>query len=217
MEEIALRSSDISKSFANKNIISDVSLSLNKGVHVFTGDNGCGKTTLLKMLMGLVLPDNGEVFILGENTKIFSKKIRSRINFATASDRSLYYKLTATENLRYIGNIYGVPKKILDERITELLKMLGLTEEGKYIETFSTGMKKRLMLAKSLINDPDILYYDEIFSGLDADGCEMALDLIDNLRSMGKLVLLVTHQKDMIPQNSVVYKLEDGMLNVLDS
>ena len=217
MADVVLYASNISKSFGDKKIISDITLQLNKGIHIFMGDNGSGKSTLLKMLMGLILPDQGDIFIFNENTKIFSKKIRSKLNFVQSSDRTLYYKLTATENLRYIGNIYGVPKKELDIKVPELLEMVGLVEEGKYIETFSTGMKKRLMLAKSLINNPSILYYDEIFSGLDEEGCNMALDLLNTLNQQGKLILLVTHQTNLIPDNSTIYKIEDGHINVLDN
>ena len=217
MAEKVLSVLNISKAFDDKKIINNLSLEFDEGIHVFTGENGCGKTTLLKMLMGLTLPDEGDVFILGENTKIFSKKIRSRINFVAASDRTLYYKLTASENLRYIGNIYGVPKKKLDNEIPKLLESVGLKEEGKYIETFSTGMKKRLMLAKALINDPDIIYLDEIFSGLDEEGSKIALNIIESLRKSGKLILLVTHQKDLIPINSTIYKIEDGEVYVDDN
>lgn len=207
----------ITKSFNGKQIIKETDLAFDSGVHVFMGENGSGKSTLLKMLMGLTLPDNGDVYLFGENTKVFSKDTRSKINFMPASDRSLYYKLTATENLYYIGSLYGVKKQELKAKIPRLLELVGLKEEGKYVETFSTGMKKRLMMAKSLINDPRILYYDEIFSGLDSDGCTMAIDVIDKLKKQGKLVLLVTHQKDLIPKDSVVYELKAGILHVLDN
>ena len=216
MDQARLIADNISKSFGKKEIIHHFSCSLNEGIHVFTGDNGCGKTSLLKMMMGLTLPDSGEIFLFGENTKIFSKHTKEKINFVSASDRTLYYKLTATENLKYIGHIYGIKKKDCDCIIPQLLDMVGIQEEGKYVETFSTGMKKRLMIAKSLINDPEILFYDEVFSGLDADGCQMALNILERLKKQGKLIILVTHQADLIPENSTIYQLKDGKIYVLD-
>ena len=72
------------------------------------------------------------------------------------------------------------------------------------------------MIAKSLINDPEILFYDEVFSGLDADGCQMALNVLERLKKQGKLIILVTHQADLIPENSTIYQLKDGKIYVLD-
>lgn len=163
-------------------------------------------------MMGLLLVDSGKVTLLGENTENLSKKAKKKIGYMLPSDRTLYYKLTASENLMMIGSIYGMHKKELKEMIPQLLENVGLKEEGKYIETFSTGMKKRLMLARAILYDPEILFLDEPYSGLDEDGCYMLTEVIQEQSDSGKTIILVTHQDDYVNKSWQHLVLKDGHL-----
>ena len=147
MEKLNIKQSklvlnNVSKKFADKILFKDINLNLDSGHYILIGDNGSGKSTLLKTMMGLILPDSGNVLLFGEDTKIFSNKTKKKIGFAFASDRTLYHKLTAYENLKYIGSIYGLKSSELKERIPFLLSKVGLENNKQYIETYSTGMKK---------------------------------------------------------------------------
>ncbi|MGB4985478.1 MAG: ABC transporter ATP-binding protein [Erysipelotrichaceae bacterium] len=217
MEFNRLKLINVSKKFDNNIIADKINLKLDAGLYVIVGDNGCGKSSLLKIMMGLTLPDLGKVEIFNEDSVTISNHIKVKMGYVFANERSLYYKLTATENLRFIGRIYGLKTKELDSKIPLLLSEVGLTEEGKLVETFSTGMKKRLAFARAILHNPEILFLDEIFSGLDSDGCHQIMKIISEYVNLGKLVILVTHQKEYIPKDSVVYKLEDGVLNVVDN
>lgn len=208
--------SNVSKKFNDKVLFNNIDLKLDKGHYVLVGENGCGKTTLLKTMMGLILPDDGNVKLLGEDTKIFSNKTKAKIGFAFASDRTLYHKLTAYENLKYIGNIYGLKRSELNERIPALLNKVGLANNNQYIETYSTGMKKRLMFIKAILNNPEVIFLDEIYSGLDEDGCDVVNQIIDDEIKNDKLIISVTHQQDKLVQKENIYELKEGKLNVLD-
>ncbi len=215
MEQPKLVLNNVSKKFGDKILFKNIDLELDSGHYILTGENGCGKSTLLKTMMGLILPDIGTVSLLGEDTKIFSNKTKAKLGFAFASDRTLYHKLTAYENLKYIGSIYGLKNGELKERIPFLLDKIGLDNNGQYIETYSTGMKKRLMFIKAILNNPEVIFLDEIYSGLDDEGCNLVNRLIDEEIEKNKLIISVTHQQDKIIYKEHIYKLKKGKLYAL--
>ena len=212
-KEITLK--NVSKSFNEKKLFSNVNLDISQGVYCIIGENGIGKTTLMKIMMGLILPDDGVVELFDESTEIISDQTKRRIGFVMASERSLYYKLTASENLFYIGRIYGLKKVRLNELIPKLLYELGIEDSKKYVETYSTGMKKKLMIARSLLCDPDILFYDEIYSGLDSDSCLKLKEMIKKI-GIDKTIVIITHQQEMLDKNCKKILIKDGSVNVLD-
>ena len=137
----------VTKRYQEHVILKDLSLKIQAGsFYYIIGENGSGKSTLLKLMMGLLLPDEGEISLFGNSTNRLTSAMKSRIGFILASDRSLYYKLTASENLYYIGKIYGMKKSELKNRIPYLLNAVGLLETKQFVESFSTGMKKKLMI-----------------------------------------------------------------------
>lgn len=97
-----------------------------------------------------------------------------------SSERTLYYKLTARENLEMIGAIYGLKGNALKDRVGEVLRLVELEVNRKYIETYSTGMKKRLMLARAILYNPKVLFLDEPYSGLDQDGCLLLTKILES-------------------------------------
>jgi ABC-2 type transport system ATP-binding protein len=155
------------------------------------GPNGSGKTTTLKMLLGLLHPTKGRAIVLGgEGT---DPKINARIGFLP-EESYLYRYLNARETLDFYGRLFGLHSRVRKMRIEALLDMVGLKAvASRPVGTFSKGMARRIGLAQALINDPDLLILDEPTTGLDPIGTRQIKDLILNLAKRGKTVLLCSH------------------------
>jgi len=155
------------------------------------GPNGSGKTTTLKMLLGLLHPTKGKSLILGGDGQ--DPKINSRIGFLP-EESYLYRYLNARETLDFYGRLFGLPAKVRKMRIEALLDMVGLMAvANRPVGTFSKGMARRIGLAQALINDPDLLILDEPTTGLDPIGTRQIKDLIIKLAERGKTILLCSH------------------------
>ncbi len=155
------------------------------------GPNGSGKTTTLKMLLGLLHPTKGKSLILGGDGA--DSKINSRIGFLP-EESYLYRYLNARETLDFYGRLFGLPAKVRKMRIEALLDMVGLMAvANRPVGTFSKGMARRIGLAQALINDPDLLILDEPTTGLDPIGTRQIKDLILKLSKRGKTILLCSH------------------------
>lgn len=155
------------------------------------GPNGSGKTTTLKMLLGLLYPTKGKVVVLGgESTE---GKISARIGFLP-EESYLYRYLTARETLDFYGRLFGLKRRVRKMRIEALLDMVGLKAvANRAVGTFSKGMARRIGLAQALINDPDLLILDEPTTGLDPVGTRQIKDLVLELARRGKTILLCSH------------------------
>jgi ABC-2 type transport system ATP-binding protein len=155
------------------------------------GPNGSGKTTTLKILLGLLYPTKGKALCLGGDAA--NPKISARIGFMP-EESYLYRYLNARETLDFYGRLFGLPSKVRKMRIEALLDMVGLKAvANRPIGTFSKGMARRIALAQALINDPDLLMLDEPTTGLDPIGTRQIKDLILHLAKRGKTVLLCSH------------------------
>jgi len=159
------------------------------------GPNGAGKTTTIKMLTTLLEPSGGTAAVLGHDIRRDAREIRKRINLVAEGERTLYWRLSAYENLKYFARIYYVPKSEEKERIEGLLKLVGLWERrDDLIMNYSRGMKQRLAIAKALINDPEVLFLDEPTLGLDVQSALFVREFIRKLvDEQKKTVLLTTH------------------------
>lgn len=175
--------------------VKDISFTVKEGeIFGILGQNGAGKTTIMKMLITLLAPTGGECKVLGCNTYGEEKKIRSKINFIFGGELGVYKRLSARDNLRYFCNIYLVPLEKREEYINKILELVDLTEAAdRLVETYSKGMIQRLQIGRGLINDPDIVFMDEPTIGLDPIGARMLHDIITNLQRDGKTILLTTH------------------------
>ncbi len=157
----------------------------------FLGPNGSGKTTTLKMLLGLLYPTKGRAVVLGGDST--DPKISSRIGFMP-EESYLYKYLTARETLDFYGSLFGLPSKVRKMRTEALLDMVGLKAvANRHVGTYSKGMARRIGLAQALINDPDLLILDEPTTGLDPIGTRQIKDLILELAKRGKTILLSSH------------------------
>jgi ABC-2 type transport system ATP-binding protein len=155
------------------------------------GPNGSGKTTTLKMLLGLLYPTKGRTLCLGGDGA--DPKINARIGFLP-EESYLYRYLNARETLDFYGRLFGLSAKVRKMRIEALLDMVGLKAvANRPVGTFSKGMARRIGLAQALINDPDLLILDEPTTGLDPIGTRQIKDLILELKKRGKTVLLCSH------------------------
>jgi ABC-2 type transport system ATP-binding protein len=155
------------------------------------GPNGSGKTTTLKMLLGLLYPTKGKALLLGGDGA--DPKINSRVGFLP-EESYLYRYLNARETLDFYGRLFGLPSKVRTMRIEALLDMVGLKAvANRPVGTFSKGMARRIGLAQALINDPDLLILDEPTTGLDPIGTRQIKDLILKLAKRGKTIMLCSH------------------------
>ncbi|MGX7111881.1 ABC transporter ATP-binding protein [Gemella cuniculi] len=158
------------------------------------GPNGAGKTTTIKILTTMLAPSSGSVKVLGFDTFNEAKEVREHINFVFGGERSLYWRLSARDNLAYFADLYKIPRKNQNELIENLIKHVGLSEFiDKKVETFSKGMKQRLQVARSLLNNPKIIFLDEPSIGLDPVGAKELRKLIKELAKDGVTILLTTH------------------------
>lgn len=196
--------------------VRDISLEIPKGkITGVLGINGAGKTTTIRMLASLITPTSGSLTMDGVDAVKNHLWVKERINMISGGERNLYWRLTAQENLRYFGSLYGIGKKELEERIGELLKTVGL-EEAKDIpvERYSKGMKQRLQIARGLINEPEYLFLDEPTLGLDILIGKEIRELIHSLaKERGKGILLTTHYISEAEELcDYIYVLDQGQI-----
>jgi len=155
------------------------------------GPNGSGKSTTLKLLLGLLHPTSGHVSVFGKSPRHLAT--RRRIGYLP-EESQLYEHLTAAETLEFFGALFGLKRGQLQERTRQLLEMVGLAHAAaRPVGTFSRGMSRRIGLAQSLINDPDLLILDEPTAGLDPVGCRQTKDLLRALAARGKTVVISSH------------------------
>jgi ABC-2 type transport system ATP-binding protein len=190
--ETAIETQGMRKLYGDNLAVGGLTLQVQQGeVFGFLGPNGAGKTTSIKMLLGLVAPSGGSARLLGE--PLGNRSVRSRIGFLPEHFR-FHDWLSAGEFLTLHGELYGLAKENLRQRIKELLELVGLTPfEHKLLRTYSKGMLQRIGLAQALLNEPLLVFLDEPTSGLDPVGRRLVRDIIHNLRQKGTTVFLNSH------------------------
>ena len=157
----------------------------------FLGPNGAGKTTTLKLLMGLVFPTAGSARILGREWT--DAEVKAQIGFLPEQPY-FYDYLTAHELLNYYGQLSGVPGKVRQRRVEEVLQQVGLTDvKGVQLRNFSKGMLQRAGIAQAILHNPKLVFFDEPMSGLDPLGRREVRDLMEQLKQEGKTVFFSTH------------------------
>jgi ABC-2 type transport system ATP-binding protein len=155
------------------------------------GPNGSGKTTTIKLLLGLLFPTSGQALVFGKAATDVTKN--ERIGYLP-EESYLYKFLNAEETLDFYGRLFSMPKSVRRERTQKLLKLVGVTTaKRRRLREYSKGMTRRIGLAQALINDPDLIILDEPTTGLDPIGCREMKDLILDLKRQGKTVLMCSH------------------------
>jgi ABC-2 type transport system ATP-binding protein len=188
----------LSRTFGTLKAVDSVSFTVDKGeVFGLLGPNGAGKTTLVRLLNGVLTTSGGSARVLGCDPATQGDVIRGRTGVLTEQP-SLYERLTARDNLLFFGRMYGVSEADLPARVDDLLDMFDLRARANdRVGGFSKGMKQRLALARTLIHQPELLFFDEPTAGLDPEASRGVTELIEQLsRQSGRTVFLCTHNLD---------------------
>lgn len=183
----------LSKSFGDVQALSGVDLQVPPGRIGLVGANGAGKTTLIRLLLGQHAADDGEGFVFGVSASADPLAVRSRVGYMPEGD-CLAPDQSAADLVAYVGELGGLPRGESRQRASEVLTLVGLAEERfRPIGEFSTGMKQRAKLAQAIVHSPDLVFLDEPASGLDPDGREDMLTLIERLGDFGMSVVFSSH------------------------
>ena len=199
---LAIKAEGIFKTFRSgwwgrkqKLVLKGVDLQIEEGeIFGILGPNGAGKTTLLSILSTLLLPDRGKIGILGMDGLQDGHRIREKVN-SSSGNANFLWSLTVRENLHFYGRLYGLTRNRREEKVNALIKLFNLEEHrDATFDRLSTGMKQRLSLAKSLLNDPAVLFLDEPTVGLDPSVSIMIREQVRSIqKERGMTVLLTTH------------------------
>jgi ABC-2 type transport system ATP-binding protein len=190
--------SRVSKSFKGVKVVDSVSFSIGQGeIFGMVGPNGAGKTTTIRMLMDIIKPDSGEIKILGEP---INEAIKNRIGYLP-EERGLYRKLTVSESLSYLAALKNMRRRLAKERAEELLKRVNmLPHKDKKTDELSHGMGQLIQFVATILHDPELVVFDEPFAALDPVNTQLLKELILELRSQGKSVILSTHMMNQVEE-----------------
>ncbi len=188
---------DLHKLYGGQEVVAGISITINRGeCYGMLGPNGAGKTTTLRLMLGLIEPDAGEVSLLGHAVPRCAREARIRVGVVPQVD-NLDPDFTVAENLLVYGRYFGMQDREITARIPDLLEFANLTHKrDAKIPTLSGGMKRRLTLARALVNDPDLIFLDEPTTGLDPQARHLIWGRLRELTLQGKTLLLTTHFMD---------------------
>jgi ABC-2 type transport system ATP-binding protein len=199
--DLAINTTQLTRFFDDFCAVDRVDLRVGRGTfYGFLGPNGAGKSTTIKMLTGLLAPSSGQISLLGENPldPAVALGLKRRIG-VIPEDLALFDNLTAREHLTFVGRMYLMPPETIRQRIDELLPLLRLQDdERKLVLEFSHGMRKKLALAAALLPDPDLLFLDEPFEGVDAVTSRVIRDLLVKIVARGSTVFLTSHVLEIV-------------------
>ena len=198
MNSLAIEINNLSKQYRNTLAVKNINFKINKGAIIgLLGPNGCGKSTTIGMMLGLIKPTSGTVVINGQNIENNRTSLLEKMNFISPYVE-LPKKLTVEENLKVYGRLYGV--KNLKDKIYNLMKKLNLTQFiTRKTGELSSGQKNRVSLAKALINDPEILLLDEPTASLDPDVGDYIREIIEDFAAnKGTTILLASHNMNEV-------------------
>ena len=199
--EHAIEVKDLTKNYGEITAVNHINFEVRKGeIFGFLGPNGAGKTTTIRILTGVIKPDGGSATIMGYN--IFKETLKAKQIISVVPEMAnAYIDLTAWQNLIFIGELYGVPKKERQERARHLLKEFGLYERRNHLARgFSKGMKQKLILGMALLTEPQVLFLDEPTTGLDVESARRIRDTIRQRNRDGTTIFLSTHNMEEASQ-----------------
>ncbi|MBI5679308.1 MAG: ABC transporter ATP-binding protein [Methanobacterium sp.] len=188
--------SSLTKYFGKIQALDNLNLDIKKGELMgLIGPNGAGKTTAIRIICGILKPDEGNVFVGDYNILKDPIEVKSMIGYLP-EEPNLYERFKARDLLRYFGELYGVPKERLNDRVDELLELVGMTDRAEHrINTFSKGLRQRIGIARALVHDPEIIIFDEPTMGLDPATSISIRKFIEGLKGE-KTIILCTHYMD---------------------
>ena len=197
----AISTSQLTRHFGHSCAVDGLNLSVERGMfYGFLGPNGAGKSTTIKMLTGLLAPTSGSMHIMGTDVSDPARSIEVKRRIGVVPENlALFDNLTANEYLTFIGRMYGMDRATLSARREELLTIMDLNETGRKLTMeFSHGMRKKLALAGALIADPDVLFLDEPFEGVDALAARVLRDTLQSCVARGATIFLTSHVLEIV-------------------
>lgn len=204
----------LNKQFGSHLVLKDIYIDVpDNSIYGITGSNGAGKSSLFNILGGLLKSDSGNIYI-NENELLSHNKNQS-MQIGCVFEKPIYIeKLTGSEFLYFVGEMYNLPKSKILNKIDELLEFFDLTEhKNKNIESFSKGMKSKISLATSLIHSPKYLFLDEPFDGIDNESIKKIINLLIKISNNGSTVLISSHQDEYLAKMcNKILKLNNGIL-----
>jgi ABC-2 type transport system ATP-binding protein len=192
----AVEMEHVSKKFGAFTAVKDLSLKIPRGaVFGLLGPNGAGKTTSIRMMLDIIIPDEGEIGILG---RAMDEAMKSQIGYLP-EDRGLYPKMKVGEVLEFLAEIKGVPRSAAPAALDKWLAKFELTEwKDKKVEQLSKGMQQKIQFIATVVHDPELIILDEPFSGLDPVNTKLLKDIMLELRTDGKTIVFSTHRMEQV-------------------
>ncbi len=212
MTDYVIKAEKLSRNFGDIKAVQELDLHVERGsIYGFLGPNGSGKTTAMRMLIGLLLPSSGEAEVLGNQLPADADKLRMRIGYMTQKF-SLYDDLTVQENLEFIANIYSIPKRRQKQRVDELISTYGLENNRRQMAgSMSGGQRQRLSLSAATLHKPDLLLLDEPTSAVDPENRRDFWEQLFDLSDQGTTILVSTHYMDEAERCHKLAILEYGV------
>ena len=213
MEPI-IRLKNVVKNYGEKKVLKGITLDIYPGQVIgYIGPNGAGKSTTVKILCGLISDYEGDVFVEGIDLKQDPLSVKRKIGYVPEL-AELYAVLTPAEFLGFMADLYEIPKDVAEERIRKMLAAFGLdTNMNQRMDTFSKGMRQKVLIISGLLHNPDIIILDEPLSGLDANSVIIVKDLISKLAKDGKTIFYCSHMMDVVEKVSDrIVLINDGVV-----
>jgi len=212
MSEYVINAENLCRNFGDLKAIQNLSLKVEKGrIYGFLGPNGCGKTTAIRLLTGLLKPNSGKIEVLGFSLPKDAEKLRLHIGYMTQKF-SLYDDLTVKENLQFVAKIYGLSSKEQKSRLSELLSIYGLDHKQHQLAgSMSGGQRQRLSLSAAVLHKPELLFLDEPTSAVDPENRREFWEQLFDLSDQGTSILVSTHYMDEAERCHKLAILETGI------
>ncbi len=195
----AIETSGLGRKFGDVAAVTELDLEVGRGTFLgFLGPNGAGKSTTIKMLTGLLAPTSGSARILGHDV-VADPVGAKRLIGVVPEESALFDRLTGPEQLRFVGRMYGMERSVIDDRSEELLALMGLEgDTGKFIVDYSHGMRKKLSICAAVIHEPQVLFLDEPFEGIDAVASQLVRAVLRQLVASGVTIFLTSHILEIV-------------------
>ena len=198
---------NLKKSYLNgkevNQVLKGINLDIAPGQIIgYIGPNGAGKSTTVKILCGIIEDFEGEATVLGYNLRTEAMEIKKRIGYIP-ENAAMYDMLTPTEYMNFVGALYGMPEEKIADKAGKLLELFEMKKHGNQrMDTFSKGMKQKILLISGLIHNPDIIFFDEPLNGLDANSVMVVKEVMSQLAREGKTIFFCSHIMDVVERIS---------------